>query len=203
MKKILLILFIFIFHNSAYSQDASKKTGTAGTYELSPIFGALVFEDKSYDNSFMLGVRGLLHITKKYALEGEISFSPTSFRYNVQSEPQVKEDLNVFNLNCNFVYKYTLSPKVSSFGTAGVGFMSFMPESAESNSDLYFNFGGGLKFLFGEGYAFRIDMRQYAPSVDMRFFSPRSGNIIFSPDTSPKADVQKILQLNAGITFTF
>lgn len=203
MKKILPVLLLFIIYDSSYSQNAEQKTGTAGTYEVSPIFGALVFEDRSYDNSFMLGVRGLLHITKKYALEGEISFSPTSFRYNVQSEPQVKEDLNVFNLNCNFVYKHTLSPKVSSYGTAGVGFMSFLPESADSNSDLYFNFGGGLKFLFGEGYAFRIDVRQYAPSVDMRFFSPRSGNVIFSPDVSPKADVQKILQLNAGVSFTF
>ena len=200
---ITILLFIFVINITAYPEENEEKFGGSGDYEISPIFGAMVFEDKSYDNSVIIGLRGLLHLTKKYAIEGEMSYAPTSFRYGVTGGQIIDENLNIFNLNCNFVYKYALSPNIYSYGTAGIGFISFLPKDADSSSDLYFNFGGGLKFSYWKKVALRIDIRQYAPSVDMSFFSPRSGNIFFGPGTSPKADVQKILQLNFGLTFIF
>ena len=87
--------------------------------------------------------------------------------------------------------------------TFGVGGISFVPELSDSNTDIYFNFGGGIKFSFWGNKALRLDIRQYAPSVDVNFFSPRSGSVYVSPNPSAKAKVQKMLQFNIGITFLF
>ena len=66
------------------------------------------------------------------------------------------------------IYKYPLSESNYSYGTLGIGGISFVPEVADSNTDLYFNFGAGIKLFFGEKFAFWADIRQYAPSVDAR-----------------------------------
>lgn len=206
MKKIILLIIILLLnvHFSVFSEELIKKEyGSPGTYEISPILGAFVFEDRTYDNSFMLGVKSLVNITKKYALEGEIGFSPSSFNYQILGNPLNKEDLKIYNYCCNFIYKYPLSQSIYSYGTFGVGGVSFVPKTANSNTDIYFNFGGGIKISFGGNKAFRLDIRQYAPSLDVRLFSPRSGFPYVSPDTSPKAEVQKILQFSVGIIFSF
>jgi len=206
MKKIILLIVIFLFnvHFSLFSEDLIKKEyGSSGTYEISPILGAFVFEDRTYDNSFMLGVKSLINITEKYALEGEVGFSPSSFNYQIYGSPLNKEELKIYNYCCNFIYKYPLSQLIYSYGTLGVGGVSFVPETANSNTDIYFNFGGGIKISFGGNKAFRLDIRQYAPSLDIKLFSPGSGFPYVSPDTSPKAEVQKILQFNVGIIFLF
>ena len=44
------------------------------------------------------------------------------------------------------------------------------------------------------------EVRRY---VDVSLFSPRSGFPYVSPNTSPKAEVQKILQFSVGIIFSF
>lgn len=203
-RKLILIAFIFtLFNVPIFSSDLSnKKFGSVETYEISPIVGVFIFEDNSYDNSLMLGVRSLINITKKYAIEGELGFSPSSFNYDYVNS-NIKEDLTIFNYCGNFIYKHPLSKSIYSFGTFGIGGISFVPEDADSSTDLYFNFGGGIKFLFREKLALRLDIKQYAPSVDTKLFSPRSGNIYFGPKSSPKADVQRIIQLNLGLTFLF
>ena len=205
MKKIIFLITISLFslRFTSFSADLIKEYGSPGTYEISPILGVFIFEDRSYDNSLMLGVRSLVNITNRYALEGEVGFSLTSFNYGVIGGVSKKEDLKIFNYCCNFIYKYPLSRLVYSYGTFGIGGISFFPEEADSNTDLYFNFGGGIKLSFGEDIALRLDIRQYAPSMDVRFFSPRSGSVIFGPKSSPKADIQNLLQLNIGITFLF
>ena len=207
MKKLILLIIVLLFnvHFPLYSADSiNKEYGSPGTYEISPILGAFVFEDRTYNNSLIIGVKSLINITKKYALEGEIGFSPSKFNYGILGGSLIKEEnLKIYNYCCNFIYKYPLSQSVYSYGTFGMGGMSFIPETSNSSSDIYFNFGGGLRFSFGENMAFRLDIRQYAPSVDMQLFSPRSGSIYFSPNASPKAEVQKILQFNVGITFLF
>jgi len=200
MKKIILLVIILLLkgHFSSFSEELIKRDyGSPGTYEISPILGVFVFEDRTYDNSFMLGVK------PKYALEGEIGFSPSSFNYQIYGSPLNKENLKIYNYCCNFVYKYPLSQSIYSYGTFGAGGVSFVPETADSNTDIYFNFGGGIKISFGGNKAFRLDIRQFAPSLDIRLFSPRSGFPYVSPDTSPKAEVQKILQFNVGIIFLF
>jgi len=164
-------------------------------YEISPIVGVLTF-DNIYNNSFIFGVRPLINITKKYAIEGEISFSPSNIT-------TTKEDLKIFNYCCDFIYKYLLSKSIYSYGSVGIGGISFMPEDTDSNTDLYFNFGGGIKFLLKEKMDFRIDIRQYAPSVNLGLFSIRGGGNIFGPGSSAKTEVQRIIQLNLGITFLF
>ena len=203
MKKVILLFFVItLFNIPILAADLKdKEFGSAETYEISPIAGIFIFEDNSYNNSLMLGVRALINITKKYALEGEIGFSPSSFNYGTDSNPSIKDDLKIFNYCGNFIYKYPLSKSIYSYGTFGIGGISFVPGDAESNNDLFYNFGGGIKFLLGAKLALRLDIKQYAPSVDVRLFSPRSGSIFFQPGSSPKADIQKIIQLNFGITF--
>ncbi|MFC1693853.1 outer membrane beta-barrel protein [Candidatus Latescibacterota bacterium] len=200
-----------LFSNEVYAQNKvimnKDEKLNSKNYEISPIIGVFIFEDNSYDNSIMFGVRSLVNITKKYAIEGEIGFSPSTFTYGIDYENSdittIKEDLKIYNYCSNFIYKYILSESIYSYGTFGIGGISFLLEESDSNTDLYFNFGGGIKLLFREKFAFRIDIRQYAPSFDIRLISPRSGNIYFKPEGSPKADVQKIIQLNLGITFLF
>ena len=212
----LLTLFSFVgtelmFNKEVYAQYKSitEKSGKQSPkgYEISPIIGVFIFEDNSYDNSLMFGVRSLINITKRYAVEGEMGFSPSSFKYEIdygnRDVTTIKEGLKIYNYCGNFIYKYPLSKSIYSYGTFGIGGISFVPEEADSNTDLYFNFGGGIKLFLEEKFAFRVDIRQYAPSVDVRFFSPRSGNVYFGPEGSPKADVQKIIQLNLGIIYLF
>ena len=205
MRKIVIMIItaILIPHFILNAEDIQKRFGSNEKYELSPILGGYIFEDESYDNSLMFGVMGLLHITNRYALEGEIGFSPSSFNYRMDVGPFQKENLNIYNYSCNFIYKYPLSVNIYSYGTFGIGGISFIPEKADSNSDMYFNFGGGIKFSYWDKMAIRLDLRQYAPSVDVRLFSPRSGSIYFGPNSSPKAQVQKIIQINVGIIFLF
>jgi hypothetical protein len=186
------------------SMTAGDESQSYGTPEISPIIGVFLFEDESYGNSLLFGVRPLINISPKYAVEGEMGISPSSLKYEIDygnGYKRYKEDLMIYNYCVNFIYKYPLTQSIHSYGTAGIGGISFVPENADGNTDLYFNFGGGIKFRFGEKCAFRLDIRQYAPSVDLNLFSPRSGNIYFSPDSSPKAEVQKIIQLNLGITY--
>ena len=62
-------------------------------YEISPIIGVFIFEDNSYDSSLAIGVSSLFNITKRYALEGEIGFSPSSFNY-VYGNKNIKEPIS-------------------------------------------------------------------------------------------------------------
>lgn len=205
MKKIILFVVIAIvsFNVDMKSQDKSNKFGAEGSYEVGPILGGYIFEDNSYNNSFMCGLRGLINITGKYALEGEIGLSSTNFNYTIENEGNIKhnDDSKIFNYCANFIYKYPLSRIAYAYGSFGIGGISFIIDKGDSNSDLYFNFGGGIKFLLGQKIALRLDIKQYAPSVDISFFSPRSGMAYFSPKGSPKADIQKIIQLNIGLVF--
>lgn len=186
-----------LFYNKVYAKyDITNKKNEEESsfisYEISPIFGMLTF-DSIYDNSFVFGVRPLINITKKYAIEGEIGFSSSKMT-------ATKEGLNIFNYCCDFVYKYPLSKSIFSYGSFGIGGISFLPEDANSDTNFFFNFGGGIKILLKEKITLRIDIRQYAPSVNLGMFS--SGNI-FGPGTSDKTEVQKILQLNFGLSFLF
>jgi len=72
----LLTLFSFVgtelmFNKGVYAQYKSitEKSGKQNPkgYEISPIIGVFIFEDNSYDNSLMFGVRSLINITKRYA----------------------------------------------------------------------------------------------------------------------------------------
>ena len=65
-----------MFNKGVYAQykiitEKSEKQNPKN-YEISPIIGVFIFEDNSYDNSLMIGVRSLINITKRYAIEGEI-----------------------------------------------------------------------------------------------------------------------------------
>ena len=98
-----------------YSQDvpvedtgkSTQSTAAAVKYEISPIIGILILEDNSYDNSLMFGVRSLITITKKYALEGEIGFSPSSFRYGIDDGNStittIEEGIRIFNYGGNYL----------------------------------------------------------------------------------------------------
>ena len=100
MKKIVLLLLIIAFFNSSiFSADLKNKGfGSPETYEISPIAGLFIFEDNSYDNSLMLGVRALINVTKKYAIEGELGFSPSSFNYGIfDRNSAVKDNLKIYS----------------------------------------------------------------------------------------------------------
>ncbi len=131
----------------------------AKSLQISPSFGMLWTDisDQGFDldaRSALLGAKGSYNITDRIAAEGSFHWSPT--RNQDLFSPR---ELNLGLFDGTAVIHLTKSTVVP-FARGGVGFIkNFSEEGDEGPSEIYYTFGGGIKFLPTESGGFRIDVR--------------------------------------------
>jgi hypothetical protein len=204
MRKTILILMLAIWCVPVQSVIA-QNAPTRKQISITPSMGYLLFEDKSYENSAVFGLRLGYDISSRYSLEFGGGFSTTSFDYDILDNELVTENENISLLQLfgDFFYNQTLTNTVTAFASVGMGTITNNQNTRPIRTDVYFAFGGGLKFFIRPDRVIRLDFRQYAPDVDLSFFDPRSGNIIVTPSENPKAEIQKIIAVSLGFSTYF
>ncbi len=171
-----------------------------GRLQLTPFFGALLLEDRSYDNAAYAGARIGTDISSSYSIEGGLGYASSGFEFDA-GDGEGRESVGMLLLFGDFLYNYPLADDFIAFGSFGAGDLVSFPESGSNRSDFYFTFGGGLKALLRPDMLLRLDVRQYAPDLEIESFNPRRGTPRFSPSGSPKSEIQKILTFTVGLTF--
>jgi len=170
--------------------------------ELSAYAGALIFDVSGFSDSFLAGVRGAYHLDRRYALEASLGYSSSAFtgtREDLRTGRPVSvigEDAAFYFYFVNLQYKFRLSRVVTTFTEAGIGGITLSPLHGASDSDLTFDFGGGVKFFVRENTAVRLEFRTYASSIDVGGFFPGRGSFFLSPRRS-----LDMFELSGGITF--
>ncbi len=150
-----------------------------GAFTLSPMIGYHVFEgDQRTDNGISYGLGFGYNVTKHWAVEADLRYTPTDTDIPGRSD----EDVNVWVGSLNALYHFNPDGPFVPYLVAGFGGMVFDVDEVgnrDDDEDFMLNAGAGFKYFFADDLAFRFDARYVADLHSDRDYdqSPDSDNL--------------------------
>lgn len=130
------------------------------THELSAYIGVMKFSD--HPSEPMVGIRYSYNFTPSSSVEG-------SFGYSTVGPPvdfiditgyHTGRDANAYLFHGNYRHNFvTESERFTPFLSAGVGYISLVPETNYSVAELIFNVGAGFLYSVTNTLSLRSDLR--------------------------------------------
>ena len=152
-------LFALLMFAAFLSTPAFAKGLKEGTVELGPYVG-YAFPDgyggADPKNDLLYGVRIGAFLTPNVSFEP--SFQAFFTETNMATAPQHIGFRN-YSLRFNLLYNFLPDGPVVPFITGGLGWEALRVNGAPKSDDLGFNAGAGLRWLFAESFAARLDGR--------------------------------------------
>jgi OOP family OmpA-OmpF porin len=195
MRRIIMALLIALLLRSA---PAAAGGGEAGDWELGPYvgYGWLdhygLFEPK---NHILYGGRVGFFFTPRWSLEPSVQRISTKTDLDpslpLQNE---KADLTAYRLN--LLYNFRPTQTFRPFLTGGVGCEHFDVHSFGKSEDRGWNAGGGFRWFWRRGLAFRLDERFVSTKVgaglnetQSNFESTAGLGLVFGGGKTPIPDI--------------
>ncbi|HIE04571.1 MAG TPA: hypothetical protein EYP61_07410 [Candidatus Latescibacteria bacterium] len=170
----------------------------AGSSEVCLSFAHFDFGERSLKDATAYLVRYTYELTNRYALQGSLGMSFSSFSGSVEGESVQDEPATVFVWYVSVLYKFRITERLRSFTAMGIGGMTRHIRSFRPEGRMTFNFGGGLKFLPDERVVLSFGIRSFFSSVSVGGFLPSSGFISFWP-----SGTREVLEVSGGLGVMF
>lgn len=169
-----LIVFLALCCTAAAPLSAARAEVVPGAVTVTPFAGSYVFDQR--ENLEKKPVYGLglgYSFTERWAAEGVMSL--------IRTRPeQVDLDIEVVSTRLDLLYHFTPATPATFYFAAGIGGMVFNPEVGDSNRDLLFNYGLGLKAFLFSNVALRFDARHILTADNERFSGDKNQNFSFT-----------------------
>jgi hypothetical protein len=198
MKRMLLVvmfLSLLVFSGNSMAQIVEKSSDVSG------YVGIL----KSLDTDLKIESGGQ-ELTGTAKGESEFTFG-ARYNYNFDLHNALEgtfgvslpEHAKVLLYYVNYKYNIALSnDKLVPFVTGGVGAVTISPDEGSSDTNLTFNFGGGLGYFVKENLGVRVDVRD--------IFIKRgesTGTAEGGATATVKGFTQQNIEISAGVTYFF
>lgn len=152
-KSPVIALFAAIFI-LAVTAGACKAANRPFAVTLSPFAGLYQFDDDQLlEDSPVYGLAVGYNIRERWGIEGAFSVIDAEYK------PNNKYDADIYNFTLNALYHYRPNRTLVPFITAGIGVQSIHPGGGDSDENLLFNYGAGLKYFLTENIAVRAEAR--------------------------------------------
>jgi OOP family OmpA-OmpF porin len=133
----------------------------AGSFTVTPRVGGYDFDTlQELSNRAVYGLGFGYNYTEHFGVESSFGYIDT------ESERGSKGDADVYLYHLDGLYHITPEKRIVPYLAAGIGGMTVDEENEGNDTDVVFNFGGGIKFFVTEAFALRADVRQYYPFED-------------------------------------
>lgn len=127
-----------------------------GALSLSPMVGYHVFEgDQNTDDDILGGFSLGYNITKRWAAEVEIRYTPTETDLSGTSD----EDIEMWSFGINALYHFNPDGDFVPYVSAGFGGLYFSADGYDDDRDYMMNWGVGSKYFISDNTALRLDLR--------------------------------------------
>lgn len=179
VKKSFIFMTILVL---ACSTAAMAAGGEKGDWELGLYGGAALMDDYiglSPKDSGLLGARLGFFFTPHFSLEasGQRIFTKSEITIASPLAGTENFDLDIDALRLNGLWTFRAGERTRPFLTIGGGYEKVTPDGFDSNTDLGWNAGGGVRFFCGEHFSLRIDGRMTTTDFSRGDTSERQGNI--------------------------
>lgn len=180
MRTLPVIAFWAAIFVLAGAVGPSQAANRPYAFTLTPFVGSYLFDrDQPLEDGPVYGLAVGYNIRERWAVEG--AFSAVASEYTVSSANNV----DVYNLTLNVLYHFLPNRDLVPFVTAGVGLQSIHPGGVDSDENLLFNYGAGVKYFLTEHIGLRAEVR----------------HLLVGSDLEQDSDVVSNLTFTAGVTF--
>ena len=154
MRKLPVLAFCAAIFVAAAAAGPCAAANRPFAFTLSPTVGYYLFDrDQDLDDSPVLGLAVGYNFRERWGVEGAFAM--------VDAEDSLgsADNVDVYNLTLNVLYHFQPNRTLVPFVTAGVGLQSIHPGGEDSDENLLFNYGAGLKYFMTEDVALRGEVR--------------------------------------------
>jgi len=124
-----------------------------GSLTLTPFLGGYLFEgDQNLKHGSSYGLGLGYNFDKQWGAEAAFNFIDTEFEAGTG-------DVNGLQYRLDGMYHFRPYEKFSPYLAAGLGGITLDPDTGGSNTDVFVNYGAGVKYFFNETIALRGDVR--------------------------------------------
>jgi OOP family OmpA-OmpF porin len=171
MRRLVLLLAVLC---AATPLTAARAEVISGAVTVTPFAGSYVFDQReNLEKEPVYGLGLSYGFTERWAAEGVMSL--------IRTRPeQVDLDIEVVSTRLDLLYHFTPSAPATFYFAAGIGGMVFNPEVGDSDRDLLFNYGLGLKAFLFPNVALRFDARHILTADNERFSGDKNQNFSFT-----------------------
>jgi len=170
----------------------------AGSSEVCLSLAYFDFREEDLRDATAYLLRYTHDLTDRYALQGSLGMSFSSFSGSVEGESLKDEPATVSVWYVSVLYKFRITERLRSFTAMGIGGVTRHIKGFRPEGKMTFNFGGGLKFLPAERVVLSFGIRSFFSSVSVGGFSPSSGFISFWP-----SGTREVLEVGGGLGVMF
>lgn len=159
---LMLVLALLTVSPSAFAQS------TAGGIELSPYFGLRYSDEYGIvnpdDNAPLVGLRVGAFFTEAFHMELALQ---RVFSNADNVAPLNGEDVYFDSLRLNLAYHLMPDKKIRPYFSAGAGWERIESDNLDSQNDLSYNGGLGVRFFIGQRSGLRLEGRYVGSNVEI------------------------------------
>lgn len=136
---------------------------------LTPMVGyQLIDGGLDLDSDASVGLAAGYNLSKHWALEADVRYTPTETDYKQNS---LNQDVDVWTLGGSVLYHFQPDQALNPYLAIGGGGIIYDNDKSSNDKDYMGYYGGGLKYFFSETTALRLDLRHIINAKTDKEFS--------------------------------
>jgi OOP family OmpA-OmpF porin len=157
MKQTHLLIVLLLLAMLGVPTGAALAGEPPGSFELTPVVGAYVYEgNQDITDQICYGLGLGYHFTERSALEFQFDYMDTDQETRLGTGSR---DLSATLYRLNYQYGFPVGHRWVPYATAGIGWIHFDPSKADNENDFLANYGVGVKYMLSNAWSLRGEVQ--------------------------------------------